>query len=63
MENSNYGLQRNIPFMRKVSQVTGINVIAGTGNIFSQLINRRIPDSSVKYSVEYERPRARFDVT
>ncbi|XP_033175888.1 phosphotriesterase-related protein isoform X1 [Bombus impatiens] len=31
VENSNYGLQRNIPFMRKVSQVTGINVIAGTG--------------------------------
>lgn len=31
VENSNHGLQRNIPFMRKVSQVTGINVIAGTG--------------------------------
>lgn len=31
VENSNHGLQRNIPFMRKVSETTGINIIAGTG--------------------------------
>lgn len=31
VENSNYGLKRNIPFMKKVSEATGINVIAGTG--------------------------------
>lgn len=34
VENSNYGLKRNIPFMKKVSEATGINVIAGTGKNF-----------------------------
>ena len=41
VENSNYGLQRNIPFMRKVSETTGINIIAGTGKIFSRFIKTR----------------------
>jgi len=31
VENSNYGLSRNIPLMKDVSQRTGINMIAGTG--------------------------------
>jgi phosphotriesterase-related protein len=32
VENTSHGLQRNIQFMKKVSQKTGIHVIAGTGN-------------------------------
>lgn len=31
VENSNYGLNRDIPLMKDVSQRTGINIIAGTG--------------------------------
>nr|XP_003699732.1 PREDICTED: phosphotriesterase-related protein [Megachile rotundata] len=31
VENSNYGLNRDIPLMKRVSQETGVNVIAGTG--------------------------------
>lgn len=34
VENSNYGLNRDIPMMKRVSKECGINVIAGTG-IFS----------------------------
>lgn len=31
VENSNYGLKRDIPLMKRISQETGINIIAGTG--------------------------------
>ncbi|CAL7943704.1 unnamed protein product [Xylocopa violacea] len=31
VENSSHGLKRNIPFMKKVSESTGVNIIAGTG--------------------------------
>ena len=31
VENSNHGLQRNVQFLREVSQKTGVHVIAGTG--------------------------------
>lgn len=31
VENSNYGLQRNVPLMKQISESTGVNVIAGTG--------------------------------
>lgn len=31
VENSNHGLQRNVKFLREVSQRTGVHVIAGTG--------------------------------
>ncbi|KZC05134.1 Phosphotriesterase-related protein, partial [Dufourea novaeangliae] len=31
VENSNYGLERDIPLMRKISRETGVNIIAGTG--------------------------------
>lgn len=31
VENSSHGLKRDISFMKKVSQLTGVNVIAGTG--------------------------------
>lgn len=32
VENSNYGLKRNIPYMKKISEETGVNVIIGTGH-------------------------------
>jgi hypothetical protein len=32
VENTSHGLQRNLQFMKEVSQRTGIHVIAGTGN-------------------------------
>jgi predicted metal-dependent phosphotriesterase family hydrolase len=31
VENSSHGLQRNVKFMKEVSQKTGVHVIAGTG--------------------------------
>jgi len=31
VENSNHGLQRNVKFLKEVSQRTGVHVIAGTG--------------------------------
>lgn len=31
VENSNYGLKRDIPFMKRLSKETGIHIIAGTG--------------------------------
>lgn len=31
-ENTSHGLKRDLPFMRKVSELTGVNVIAGTGH-------------------------------
>jgi predicted metal-dependent phosphotriesterase family hydrolase len=31
VENSSHGLQRNITFLKEVSQKTGVHVIAGTG--------------------------------
>lgn len=31
VENSNYGLKRDIPLMKRVSEETGVNIIAGTG--------------------------------
>jgi predicted metal-dependent phosphotriesterase family hydrolase len=31
VENTNHGLQRNVKFLKEVSQRTGIHVIAGTG--------------------------------
>ncbi|XP_076753085.1 phosphotriesterase-related protein [Xylocopa sonorina] len=31
VENSNHGLKRNVPFLKKVSERTGVNIIAGTG--------------------------------
>lgn len=31
VENSSHGLQRNIKFLKEVSQRTGVHVIAGTG--------------------------------
>ncbi|XP_076229012.1 phosphotriesterase-related protein [Nomia melanderi] len=31
VENSNHGLKRNIPLMKKISKETGVNLIAGTG--------------------------------
>ncbi|KAG7198950.1 hypothetical protein KM043_015913 [Ampulex compressa] len=31
VENSNHGLKRNVTLMKKVSQESGVNVIAGTG--------------------------------
>jgi hypothetical protein len=32
VENTSHGLQRNLQFMKEVSQKTGVHVIAGTGN-------------------------------
>ncbi|KAK2588330.1 hypothetical protein KPH14_004347 [Odynerus spinipes] len=32
VENSNHGLKRDLPLMKRVSEVTGVNVIAGTGH-------------------------------
>lgn len=32
VENTSHGLQRNLHFMKEVSQKTGVHVIAGTGN-------------------------------
>jgi len=43
VENSNHGLQRNIPLMKEISKSTGINVIAGTGMISSLLVNNDAP--------------------
>jgi len=31
VENTNHGIQRNVKFMKEVSQRTGVHVIAGTG--------------------------------
>jgi phosphotriesterase-related protein len=31
VENSSHGLQRNVEFMKEVSQKAGVHVIAGTG--------------------------------
>ncbi|XP_078038784.1 phosphotriesterase-related protein [Augochlora pura] len=31
VENSNYGLKRDIPFMKRASKETGVHIIAGTG--------------------------------
>lgn len=31
VENSNYGLKRDIPLMKRVSEETGVNIVAGTG--------------------------------
>lgn len=39
VENSNYGLQRNVPLMKQISESTGVNVIAGTGTISSGLLS------------------------
>jgi phosphotriesterase-related protein len=35
VENSNHGLQRNVKFLKEVSQRTGVHVIAGTGHYIS----------------------------
>lgn len=37
VENTNHGIKRNIPFMKKISQETGVHIIAGTGNIIKNL--------------------------
>ena len=33
VEQSTYGLQRDIQFLKKLSQLSGIHVVAGTGTI------------------------------
>ncbi|XP_069701163.1 phosphotriesterase-related protein isoform X2 [Periplaneta americana] len=35
VENSNHGLQRNVQFLKEVSQKTGVHIIAGTGHYVS----------------------------
>lgn len=37
VENSNYGLKRDIPLMKRVSEETGVNIVAGTGIYTLQL--------------------------
>ncbi|XP_051171856.1 phosphotriesterase-related protein [Leptopilina boulardi] len=32
VENTNHGIKRNIPLMKKISQETGVHIIAGTGH-------------------------------
>jgi phosphotriesterase-related protein len=44
VENSNHGLQRNVRFLKEVSQRTGIHVIAGTGR----------NDADFHYLLDYE---------
>ncbi|XP_025152386.1 phosphotriesterase-related protein [Harpegnathos saltator] len=39
VENSNHGLNRNIPLMIKISEKTGVNIIAGTGYYVANVQN------------------------
>lgn len=52
VENSSYGLYRNIPLMMQISQSTGVNVIAGTGmwlrNVSAFLIVRILNRNKIK---------------
>ncbi|XP_021919754.1 phosphotriesterase-related protein isoform X1 [Zootermopsis nevadensis] len=48
VENSSHGLQRNVKFMKEVSQKTGVHVIAGTGHYISYVQ----PPSVLKLSQE-----------
>jgi phosphotriesterase-related protein len=37
VENTSHGLQRNLQFMKEVSQKSGVNLIAGTGNSLTEI--------------------------
>lgn len=37
VENTSHGLQRNLQFMKEVSQKSGVHLIAGTGNSLTEI--------------------------
>ncbi|OAD56321.1 Phosphotriesterase-related protein, partial [Eufriesea mexicana] len=51
VENSNHGLKRNIPFMKKVSEATGVNIIAGTGYYVSATQANKVLTKEHMYNV------------
>lgn len=42
VENSSYGLNRNIPLMVKISEQTRVNILAGTGMVIWYIVSNVI---------------------
>jgi phosphotriesterase-related protein len=63
VENTTYGIQRNVDDLKKISLATGVNIISGTGYYLDQTQTSEVKSASVEELSDVSKTYGQNDTT